>query len=48
MSKEREERIKRQKSIAWSIAVETCLQSKEDPVLIYERLMKANRSKDEG
>ena len=32
--------LERRKKYAWSIATETCLQSKEDPVLIYNRLMK--------
>ena len=30
----------KRKKLAWSIATTVCLQSKEDPVLIYNRLMK--------
>jgi hypothetical protein len=35
-----EDPIEKQKRIAWSVATSTAIQTKEDPVLIYERLMK--------
>ena len=34
--------IEKQKRIAWSVATECAVVTKEDPVLIYERLMKHN------
>jgi hypothetical protein len=36
----------RQKMVAWSVATETCLQTKEDPVLIYNRILERNKGKD--
>lgn len=41
-------KIEKRKRYAWTIATETCLQSKEDPVLIYERLMKQFEDNDES
>ena len=37
-----EDPIEKQKRIAWSVATECAVVTKEDPVLIYERLMKQN------
>lgn len=34
--------IEKQKRIAWSVATECAVVTKEDPVLIYKRLMKEN------
>jgi hypothetical protein len=36
----------RQKMVAWSVATETCMQTKEDPVLIYNRILERNKGKD--
>jgi hypothetical protein len=36
----------RQKMTAWSVATETCVQTKEDPVLIYNRILERNKVKD--
>ena len=36
----------RQKMVAWSVAIETCVQTKEDPVLIYNRILECNKGKD--
>lgn len=32
--------------VAWSVATETCVQTKEDPVLIYKRILERNKVKD--
>ena len=32
--------IQKQKRIAWAVATSTAIETREDPVLIYERLMK--------
>lgn len=32
--------LEKQKRIAWSVATSTAIETREDPVLIYERLMK--------
>lgn len=32
--------------VAWSVATETSMQTKEDPVLIYERILERNKGKD--
>lgn len=37
--------VKKQKRIAWDIATTVCLQSKEDPVMIYSRIMREYESK---
>ncbi len=37
--------INKQKRIAWDIATTVCLQSKEDPVMIYDRIMQEYESK---
>jgi hypothetical protein len=36
----------RQKMVAWSVATETCVQTKEDPVLIYNKILERNKGKD--
>jgi hypothetical protein len=36
----------RQKMIAWAVATEVCLQTKEDPVLIYNKILERNKGKD--
>ena len=36
----------RQKMVAWSVAIETCVQTKEDPVLIYNKILERNKEKD--
>ena len=36
----------RQKMVAWSVATETCVQTKEDPVLIYNRILERNKRRD--
>jgi hypothetical protein len=36
----------KQKMVAWSVAIETCAQTKEDPVLIYNRILERNKGKD--
>jgi len=41
-----ESQLAKRKKLAWSIATETCIQSKEDPVMIYNRLMKEFETKD--
>ena len=35
-----EDPIEKQKRIAWAVATSTAIETREDPVLIYERLMK--------
>jgi hypothetical protein len=40
------DRETRQKMVAWSVATETCVQTKEDPVLIYNRILERNKGKD--
>lgn len=32
--------IEKQKRIAWSVATSTCIETREDPVMIYNRIMK--------
>ena len=32
--------------VAWSVATETCVQTKEDPVLIYNKILERNKGKD--
>ena len=34
--------------IAWSVATETCVQTKEDPVSIYNRILERNKGKDKN
>lgn len=35
-----EDPVQKQKRIAWAVATSTSIETREDPVLIYERLMK--------
>ena len=35
-----EDPIQKQKRVAWSVATSTCVQTREDPVMIYNRIMK--------
>ncbi len=37
---DQEKRQIQQKNLIWSIAVESTIQSREDPFLVYERLLK--------
>jgi len=43
-----EDLVKKQKRIAWDIATTVCLQSKEDPVMIYDRIMREYKSKSKS
>ena len=36
----------RRKMVAWSVATETCVQTKEDPVFIYNRILERDKGKD--
>lgn len=38
-----EDPIEKQKRIAWSVATSTSVQTREDPVMIYNRLMERNK-----
>lgn len=38
-------KLEQQKKIAWSVATELSVTTKEDPVLIYQRLMRRYRDK---
>ena len=40
--------VQKQKRIAWDIATTVCLQSKEDPVMIYNRIMREYESKSKS
>lgn len=40
-----DKKLEQQKKIAWEIATELSVTTKEDPVLIYQRLMKRYRHK---
>lgn len=47
--------LQKQKRIAWSVATSTCIETREDPVMIYDRIMreyesmnKTNESQNSG
>lgn len=47
--------LQKQKRIAWSVATSTCIETREDPVMIYNRIMreyetmnKTNESQNSG
>ena len=42
-----DEKKRQQQKIAWQVAVESCIQSKEDPVTVFHRLMKKFQDQDE-
>jgi len=35
-----------QKNLLWELAVQTSVQSKEDPVMVFERLLRRYRNKE--
>ena len=39
--------LQKQKRIAWSVATSTCIETREDPVMIYNRIMKEYESMHE-
>ena len=47
MLSEADEKKRQQQKIAWQVAVETCIQSKEDPVVVFHRLMRKSQDQDE-
>lgn len=38
--------LQKQKRIAWSVATSTCIETREDPVMIYNRIMREYESMD--
>lgn len=46
MLTEADEKKRQQQKIAWQVAVESCIQSKEDPVTVFHRLMKKFQDQD--
>lgn len=47
--------LQKQRRIAWSVATSTCIETREDPVMIYNRIMreyesmnKTNESQNSG
>lgn len=36
----------RQKNLLWQLAVETSVQSREDPVLVFERLLRKHQNNE--